>query len=174
MELKDSTEEVVATLRQIIRAIDLQSKKLTKTFGLTGPQLIVLKEIQKSPDKPISEISRQVSLSQATVTSILDRLEQQGFAIRHRSEKDKRKVNLILTEKALTILNTNPSLLQEEFSNRFEKLENWEKNMILASLQRLSFMMNAENIQSPPVLVSGPIAASSQEVKRYLGEEPKQ
>lgn len=171
MDQQETSEVVVATLRQIIRAIDLQSKQLTKKFGLTGPQLIVLKEIQKTPDRPISEISRQVSLSQATVTSILDRLEQQGFARRQRSNKDKRKVNIYLTEKTEKILLSNPSLLQEEFTMEFEKLEDWEKNMLLSSLQRLASMMNAQKIQSPPVLVSGPIAASSQEVNRYLNEE---
>lgn len=171
MEQQDIGEEVVATLRQIIRAVDLQSKKLAKKYGLTGPQLIVLKEIRKSPDKPISEISRQVSLSQATVTSILDRLEQQGFAQRRRSDKDKRKVNIYLTEKAEHILAANPSLLQEEFTQEFDKLKDWEKNMLLASLQRLAAMMNAEKIVSPPVLVSGPIAATSQEVNRYLQED---
>ena len=97
MDPQETAEEVVITLRQIIRAVDLQSKKLAKKYGLTGPQLIVLKEIQKSPDRPISEISRHISLSQATVTSILDRLEQQGFAQRQRSAKDKRKVNIYLT-----------------------------------------------------------------------------
>ncbi|MDC7223257.1 MAG: MarR family transcriptional regulator [Spirochaetales bacterium] len=173
MDFIETADEVVATLRQIIRAIDLQSKKLTKKYGLTGPQLIILKEIRKAPNRPISEISRQVSLSQATVTAILNRLEQQGFCIRQRSALDKRKVNLLLTEKAEEILKDNPSLLQEEFTDKFDKLEDWEKHMLLSSLQRLASMMNAEDIVSPPVLVSGPIAATSQEVKRYL-EEDKQ
>ncbi|MDC7219190.1 MAG: MarR family transcriptional regulator [Spirochaetales bacterium] len=171
MDFNETADEVVATLRQIIRAIDLQSKKLTKKYGLTGPQLIILKEIKRGPHRPISEISRQVSLSQATVTAILNRLEQQGFAIRKRSEQDKRKVNLFLTEKAEEILKDNPSLLQEEFTHNFDKLEDWEKNMLLASLQRLASMMNAEDIVAPPVLVSGPIAATSQEVRDYLEEE---
>ena len=171
MNLQDDSDIVVSTLRQIIRAIDLQSKKLTKQYGLTGPQLIVMKEIKKGPERPISEIARQVSLSQATVTSILDRLEQQGFARRLRSDRDKRKVNIHLTEKADTILQSNPSLLQEEFTDKFSKLADWEKNMIIASLQRLTALLNAEKIEAPPVLVSGPIAASSQEVNRYLGEE---
>ena len=100
MSQKHPADEVVSTLRKIIRAIDLHSKQLTKKYGLTGPQIIVLKEINESPDRPISEIARKVSLSQATVTSILDRLEQQGYAQRHRSQIDKRKVNIVLTEKA--------------------------------------------------------------------------
>lgn len=171
MERQDLSDEVVSKLRQIIRAIDLQSKKLTKTYGLTGPQLIILKEIRKNPLSPISEISKKVSLSQATVTSILDRLEQQDFALRVRSQEDKRKVIVQLKEKAINILDENPSLLQEQFTRHFDKLDDWEKNMLLSSLQRLALMMNAEDIQSPPVLVSGPIAATSQDVKRYLSEE---
>lgn len=163
MDQYESAEEVVATLRQIIRAIDLQSKKLIKKYGLTGPQIIVLKEIRKSPDKPISEISRQVSLSQATVTSILDRLEQHGFARRQRSDMDKRKVNIYLTEKAENILMSNPSLLQEEFICEFDKLKKWEKNMLLSSLQRLAYMMSTEEIDAKTI--------SSKEVHKYFEDD---
>lgn len=171
MNQQDLSDSVMSTLRQIIRAIDLQSKQLTKKYGLTGPQLIILKEIYRSPHSPISEIAKNVSLSQATVTSILDRLCQQGFSLRQRSEKDKRKVNITLTDKALEVLSRKPSVLQDDFTRQFEKLEDWEKNMLLSSLQRLANMMDATKIVSPPVLVSGPLAASSQEVKRYLEEE---
>lgn len=146
MNQEVSADAVVSSLRQIIRALDLQSKKLTKKYGLTGPQIIVLKEIRKSSDRPISAIARSVSLSQATVTSILDRLEQQGYAERRRNTTDKRKVNLLLTEKAETILNENPSLLHEEFIRNFEELADWEKSMLLASLQHLAALMQAENI----------------------------
>ena len=152
MENIDNSEIVVSTLRKIIRAVDLQSKKLTKEYGLTGPQLLVLKEIQKEPERSISAIAKSISLSQATVTIILDRIEQQGFAKRCRSVQDKRKVNIILTEKAQAILESNPSLLQEEFSSKFEKLEEWEKSMMLSSLQRLATMLNVDKITSQNVL----------------------
>jgi len=46
--------------------------------------------------------------------------------------------------------------------------------MLLSSLQRLANMMDATKIKSPPVLVSGPLAATSQEVKRFLDEETPQ
>lgn len=174
MNQQDLSDSVMSTLRQIIRAIDLQSKQLTKRYGLTGPQLIILKEINKSPNKQLSEIAKNVSLSQATVTSILDRLCQQGFSVRQRSEQDKRKVNIYLTEKANEVLGRNPSVLQDEFADQFDKLEDWEKNMLLTSLQRLASMMDASKIQAPPVLVSGPLAASSQDVKSFLDEEPQQ
>jgi hypothetical protein len=53
MNTHDPTSEVVTTLRQIIRVIDLHSKKLIKDFGITGPQLIVLKEFKKTPEQAV-------------------------------------------------------------------------------------------------------------------------
>lgn len=164
----NTANEVVTTLRQIIRAIDLQSKKLVKKYGLTLPQLILLKEIKNNPEQPISKISKQVSLSQATVTSILNRLEKQGFAVRERGKVDKRKVYTYITEKAENILFNKPDLLQDSFSREFNKLEEWEKNMILSSLQRLSLMMNADDIESPPILASGPLEASPEDTHSFL------
>ncbi len=155
MEQLEIVEDVFIALRKIDRAIDIHSKKLAKRYGLTGPQLMILKEIMKSSENPISQISRNVSLSQATVTSILDRLEKQGFAKRQRNSIDKRKVYIKLTEKAEEVLKTNPTLLQEEFYEEFEKLDEWEKMMILSSLQRLSGMLNAEHIKVEPVLFTG-------------------
>jgi hypothetical protein len=42
-------EEVLVTIRQIIRRIDLYSKKLEHVYGLTGPQLLLLKELLRLP-----------------------------------------------------------------------------------------------------------------------------
>lgn len=164
----DSSDILIATLRQIIRAIDLHSKYLTKKYGLTGPQLLVLQEFYRNKELSPSMVAQNVSLSQATVTTILDRLEKQEFLKRRRSEHDKRKVSVELQEKALKILNEQPSLLQDQFTSRFNKLEPWEQTQLISSLQRISSMMNAEDIDSQPVLTSGPISATAEDVQEFL------
>ena len=40
-------QELLISLRKIIRAIDLHSKHLSKTSGLTSPQLLIMLEIDK-------------------------------------------------------------------------------------------------------------------------------
>ncbi|TVR33279.1 MAG: MarR family transcriptional regulator [Spirochaetaceae bacterium] len=142
------SDEVLATLRQIIRALDLHSKQLSKTVGLTGPQLVVLREIGATADLSVGEIARRVSLSQATVTSIIDRLESKQYAQRLRSREDKRRVTLHVTAPGRQILDANPSFFQEEFVRRFERLADWEKTQILSSIQRLSAMLNAPALSS--------------------------
>ena len=64
-------DNVLIAIRRIIQSIDLHSKSLVKQFGLTGPQLIILKEISQSSEITASDLSRAISLSQATVTGVL-------------------------------------------------------------------------------------------------------
>ena len=149
------SEQVLTALRQIIRAIDRQSKNLEKEYGLTIPQLVVLKETAKSGELTVGVIAERVSLSQATVTTILDRLENRGLLERRRSLEDKRRVIVRTTQRGNEILKESPSILQEHFLRQFGKLAEWEQSLILSSLQRIVSMMNAEDIEAVPHLMSG-------------------
>ena len=89
--------DVLVALRRIVQAIDQHSNRLGKEFGLTTPQLLVLQAVAVMPEQPIRAISAEVTLSQATVTSIVDRLERRGLVERQRSGGDRRKVFLAIT-----------------------------------------------------------------------------
>ncbi|MDN4503946.1 MarR family winged helix-turn-helix transcriptional regulator [Alteromonadaceae bacterium BrNp21-10] len=150
-------EELLVALRQVIRAIDLYSKKLNKETGLTSPQLIVMQEIALCDGVTVKKIADNITLSSATVTSILDRLEARKFIIRQRSATDKRKVGVHLTENGHTALENAPKPLQEHFINRFEAMEEWEQTQMLATMQRVAKMMNAEDLDASPLLEVGQI-----------------
>jgi len=167
----DICEEVLITLRKIIRAIDIHSRYLVKQYGLTGPQLLVLKELLRLNETHISVIAERISLSQPTVTDILDRLETKKYIERNRSENDKRRVIVKVTDQAKKIINQVPSLLQEQFVLEFNKLQEWEQTLILSSIQRIASMMHAREIEATPVLVSGPISATEDEVNNFLKKE---
>ena len=145
-------QDVLVSLRRIIRATDLHSKRMVKSCGLTIPQVMVLRAIAALGDVTVKRISDDVSLSQATVTSILDRLEAKGLVERVRSLTDKRAVNPRLTSAGQEILVSAPPLLHEQFITRFEALDDWEKTQILSSLQRIASMMDAESIDAAPLL----------------------
>ena len=154
ISLMETYDQVLVSLRQIIRAIDLHSKRLERESGLTGPQLLVMQLIGTSGEITAGVIAREVSLSQATVTSILDRLEKKGLLQRIRSTDDKRKVMVSLTEEGGKALETAPTLMQESFIKAFNHLEDWEQNLILSSLQRVADMMNATDLDAAPLLDS--------------------
>lgn len=151
----DRLEQVLTSLRRVIRATDLHSKRLAKTSGLTAPQILLLQAIRKLEGSTIGQIANEVSLSQATVTNILDRLEKRGLVRRERSTVDKRKVHVQLTERGVQDIMNAPTPLQEHFSRQFNDLQEWEQTMIIAALQRVAHMMDAEHIDASPVLDIG-------------------
>ena len=151
----DQIDAVLIALRKVIRATDLHSKYLAKNTGLTTAQLLILQSIQNMGEVSIGEISKKISLSQATVTSILDRLADKGLVYRERSTKDKRKVHAYLTEDALALIKDAPAPLQEQFTKQFGALNEWEQSMMISSLQRIAQMMDAEDIDASPVLDVG-------------------
>lgn len=156
----NSVDEVLIALRRVIRATDIHSSRLAKTTGLTSPQILLMQTIRDKDDLTISEIASAMSLSQATVTSIVDRLEKKEFVYRQRSNQDKRKVFALLSDKGVDVLKESPTPLQEHFAKQFECLQDWEQTMIIASLQRVAQMMDAHHIDASPVLDVGTIDRS--------------
>jgi DNA-binding MarR family transcriptional regulator len=162
--VSEISEKVVCSIRQIIRAIDVHSRYLARRYGLTGPQLMILKDLAVHEETSVGKVAKRISLSQATVTNVLDRLENFGYVKRTRSEHDKRKVIVRVTTAGKRKLEDNPSLLQEFFIREFEKLADWEQTLILSSLQRVASMMNAGDIEGIPILASGAISLSADEI----------
>ncbi|SMF39298.1 DNA-binding transcriptional regulator, MarR family [Alteromonadaceae bacterium Bs31] len=158
-------EEVLVALRRVIRATDLHSKHLAKTTGLTAPQILLLKTIKDKGEVTIGELANKISLSQATVTTILDRLEKRGFIYRERSKEDKRKVHAYLTDAGTSILKDAPIPLQDQFARQYNDLQQWEQTMIISSLQRIAQMMDAQNIDASPVLDLGTLDRQELESK---------
>ena len=164
---EDIGEHVIIALRRVIRAVDLHSRNLAASHGLTGPQALLLKALQHGR-LSAGELASRVSLSQGTVTDILNRLEKRGTIMRLRDASDGRRVLVELTPKGLALMKESPPLLQERFIRRFSRLEEWEQTQLLASLQRIASMMDADDIDASPVLSSGSMFATPEAVKEVV------
>ena len=162
---------MLATVRQIVRAIDLHSKQLAKTYGLTGPQLIVLQEIADRDVLSTGDLAKNISLSHATVTSIIDRLVARELVSRIRGVEDKRKMYLRLTEEGQKQVANKPSMLQDTFVQSFKNLADWEQSLLLSSIQRIASMMKADKIETHSLLISHPISATEEELNEYYQKE---
>lgn len=156
---KKITDEVLINLRKINQMIDIHSRYLVREVGLTGPQLTILNQVNRQGDMSTGELAKAISVSQATITGILERLEKKELIKRTRSEQDRRKVYVSVTKNCKELLESAPPPLQESFVSSFHELENWEQLMILSSLQRLVGLMDAKKIDAAPMLTTGPIDA---------------
>ena len=153
--LLDLEDQVIVALRRITRAIDLHSRRLMQQVGLTTPQLAALQAIGRLQPITVGSLAKSIHLSQATLTGILTRLETRSLVSRVRSVSDRRTVVVELTEEGQAVLESAPSLLQDRFRRELLKLEEWEQTLMLASLQRIAAMMDAEQLDAAPVLTTG-------------------
>jgi DNA-binding MarR family transcriptional regulator len=164
----NAQEQIVSALRRIIRAVDLHSRFLAQRYGLTGPQLVVLQQLERHGPRTAGELAEAVSLGQATLSNILERLEGRKLLRRRRSHEDKRCVINELTKAGRDALRVAPPLLQDRFVQELEKLEDWERSQILSTLQRVAHMMHAQDIDASPVLASGPAGVSAEGTAEFL------
>ena len=144
-------KDMFMDLRRIMRAMDVHSRALAGSHGLTGPQMLCLREIASRGALTTGSLALAVALSPATLTGILDRLEVRGLVSRERRPEDKRRVLVSLTAIGRQMAQELPSPLQDRFSERMTDLSADEQASIRAALASVARMMDAAEIE--PVAV---------------------
>lgn len=134
-------ENILVELRKIVRSMSIHSRRLQREYALTGPQLVVLREVTRAETIAIGSLAKRVSLSNATVTGIVDRLEQCGLVRRERNGKDRRQIFITGTEQGKTIVQKSPPLFQEHFLTALSGLGNQDQAEVLSVVSRLAGMM---------------------------------
>ncbi|MBN0988508.1 MULTISPECIES: MarR family winged helix-turn-helix transcriptional regulator [Amphritea] len=162
----ENSQKALVLLRQIIRSTDMQDKDISRSTGLTPPQLMVMQTLRENTQLTTGELAKEMVLTQATVTSILDRLERKELIARERGIEDKRKVWVSLTEKGVELMKGAPTTQQDIFVRNFEDMQNWEQSMIVSSLERIAFMLNAQHLDAAPLLDIGELDRSQQEYSK--------
>ena len=153
----DRLEPALIALRQILRATEINSRALAKQCALNPSQLILMQIIANAKSATPSFLAKEASLSQATVTALIDKLEKRSFVRRRRDEIDKRRVHVEMTEQGLSILGNAPDSLQQRFESAFNKLESWEQSFLVAALERTVSLLDAEQLDAAPVLDVGAV-----------------
>jgi DNA-binding MarR family transcriptional regulator len=144
----DLMKDIFMDLRRIMRAMDVYSRQLATSHGLTGPQMLCLREITTHGSLTTGTLARGMALSPATLTGILDRLEARGLVSRERRPEDKRRVLVSLTPHGRQMAQELPSPLQDRFGSRMTKLSIDEQTAIRVALGSVARMMELEELES--------------------------
>ncbi|MDX1594644.1 MAG: MarR family transcriptional regulator [Gammaproteobacteria bacterium] len=152
----DPGVEVLVALRRLMRAVDLHSKRLMRSHGLSGPQWLVLRALADG-ECTVGELARRMRLSQATVADILGRLHGRGLVARNRSSADRRCVLNGLATAGRRKLEEAPPPLQAAFVERFSRLPSREQRRLHDALLQLAGLMDAEVLETAPLLGNEPL-----------------
>ena len=146
--------EILINIRKILRSLNLESKKIQKSYGVSIPQLMCLDYLGQKVDFRSTqvEIARYLNLNASTMSGIIDRLEGKGFVARLPNPDDKRTVFIALTSKGAKLLEESPQLLHNQLSKRLKKLPNDKLIEINNALKILVDSLDIEEIQASPIV----------------------
>ena len=123
--------------------------------------LVCLLTIGESGPVTLSGLARQVHLSPSTVLGIVDRLSNKGLVRRDRDTKDRRLVQITLTDAGRLLIVDAPSPLQDTLAEAMGELPDDQQATIARSLERIVEMMEVRHIDASPILETGPIAPAA-------------
>ncbi|MBN2853157.1 MAG: MarR family transcriptional regulator [Clostridia bacterium] len=108
-----------------------------ESMDLTGPQGMLIGTLFHKKQLKISELSKMMSLSNSTVSGIVDRLEKAGKVERIRSEKDRRVVEVRLSDSFRKNTKCRHDIIENHFSMAIKDASKEQLDAILYGLETL-------------------------------------
>jgi DNA-binding MarR family transcriptional regulator len=151
---------ILRSLRRIMRATDVQSRRLSAEYSITGPQVICLRTVHEDGPMTATALAKLVHLSSSTVVGIIDRLEQRAWVVRERSTKDRRQILIHVTDEGRDLLMRVPSPLQERLASGLSRLPEKEQVQLATSIERIVELLEVPDFGAAPLLDAQPIEDS--------------
>lgn len=91
------TLQFMQRMWDFVHALDVRSKRMMSTIGVTGPQRLVIRLVGQQPGQTASEIASMLGKHPSTLTGVLARLEDRGLLVRESDPEDRRRARFKLT-----------------------------------------------------------------------------
>lgn len=111
-------------------------KRLEK-FDLLEGRFVCMLLINEAGQIAPHELAKNVGLTRASITAIIDSLEQKGFAIRLPSPTDRRSILLEMTEEGKLVLEEVTQSQLKWLESTCEQFSDEEKHQIIRLLRKL-------------------------------------
>ena len=103
--IEDIRHETVLNIVRTANIISLKGESLFRRFGLTEAQFNVLFALKyKEHEWTQSDLGKRLVVTRASVTSVLDKLEEKGLVVRKAVPKNRRIYHVNLTAKGLGLV----------------------------------------------------------------------
>ena len=91
------TLQFMQRMWDFVHALDVRSKRMMTTIGVTGPQRLVIRLVGQNPGQTASHIATTLGKHPSTLTGVLARLEERGLILREADPEDRRRARFTLT-----------------------------------------------------------------------------
>jgi DNA-binding MarR family transcriptional regulator len=142
--MNKALEDSLMALRRIARQNTSNTKEIAKKYDLASSDLLTLQTISDSPSISPGELAKALGLSPVTSTVILQKLENRQLVRKVKSLRDKRRLEVELTQEGLLELHKAALRSHTQFASQFEDLPTWEQHQIAAVLEKVAYLTKNE------------------------------
>lgn len=129
---------------------DRRSRRLLRELGLSSTQAGVLRALSDGRAQSAGELARALSLTGATLTGVLDRLEARAWIERLRSSADKRRMEVRILPAGLAKLTETAEKFQDPLTKGFSELSESEQEQILQALVSVTTLFDKPSPEAVP------------------------
>ena len=133
--------EILWSLRSIIQALDVHSRRLSSTSNVTFPQLLCLWAVEAEECVTAKDIAEKIHVSPSTLVGVLDRLEAKSLIERVRDPADRRRVHVQVTPEGARLTARASSPFGEAFDTAFSKLDAEEQLELARAAAQLGSLL---------------------------------
>ncbi|MCD8047910.1 MAG: MarR family transcriptional regulator [Clostridiales bacterium] len=131
------TEKASQTLHAFLKASRQVSVRFQGYLGrmnLTYPQTVTLMVLDADGSMPISELAKVTGSANSTTSGVVDRLERMDLVQRVRSDQDRRKIFVEVTDYYREVRAETSSYATDRFTQALKDLSEEEQDAILKGL----------------------------------------
>jgi DNA-binding MarR family transcriptional regulator len=143
-EVTLSPELVASDLRPVLLRLARELRKETEQLGITARQVTLLWLVKRSPGLSLAELAAEERISPPALSGNVDRLERVGLLQRGRSQDDRRRVGLELTEEGARLLRRVRARRTTWLTQRMRDLDPAELEAIEAAIPALQRLLGDE------------------------------
>lgn len=137
-------DELRAAFGDLLRAERrLRSRDPQRPGALSYAQVRALVLLDDAEEATAGQLARAADLTPASVTSLLDQLEQEGMVQRRRSEQDRRLVHVSLTPQGRALLSEKRAVWRGCWQQAFADVDDRDVAAAGEAMRRMARMFDA-------------------------------
>ncbi|MBW7932410.1 MAG: winged helix-turn-helix transcriptional regulator [Gemmatimonadaceae bacterium] len=124
-------------LRRLVHALQAASRVVDRPYGVTGAQLLVLRQVAASPGCALGDVARATLADPSTVSVVVRRLVRARLVRRAADPADARRAVLTLTRRGAAVARSAPPAPQEAVLVAVRALSAGDRRALARILERL-------------------------------------
>ena len=155
--------EIVARIRKLRRAVYHDYIKTSRQFGLTETQSDVLRTLLVYGAMSSADLSRNLYMTPANITGVIDRLEKKGLAERIRQQADRRVALITLTETGKDLSKQLPDPIENKLISGLVSLGQDQVQALGEAMNSIIGLIGAEKMGEVPLEINNELKAEGDE-----------